>query len=396
MHFSFPLHIHLLACLCLAVVVEAGCGGGPLPSLQKNSPGPSSSIPSITLSATPSTINSGASATLSWTTAQAASVTIMGLGTFAASGSTTVTPTATTTYTAVANGPGGTANAKTTVSVSAPGPGPTPPPAPPPPVAGVPTLSHVFLLVEENHGYSSVIGSSAMPYLNSLASQYALATQYYADTHPSIGNYFMMTTGQILTNDDSFSGTMSADNIVRHLLSAGKTWKSYAESLPSVGYTGGNSGAYLQRHNPFSFLSDVVNSSTQVNNLVPFTQFATDLQNNALPDFSFIAPNVLDDAHDGTLNQADNWLQQNIAPLIASTVFQNSLLVIVFDEAETTDTAHGGGHVAAVVVSPKVKKAYQSTTLYQHESTLRFLLEALGVNTFPGAAGNATDPAEFF
>ncbi len=60
----------------------------------------------------------------------------------------------------------------------------------------VPVFSHVFVVVEENHGYSSVIGSSSMPYLNSLASKYGLATQYYANTHPSIGNYFMMTTGQ--------------------------------------------------------------------------------------------------------------------------------------------------------------------------------------------------------
>jgi hypothetical protein len=102
----------------------------------------------------------------------------------------------------------------------------------------LPGSNHVFLLVEENHSYSSVIGSSSMPYLNSLASKYGLATQYYANTHPSIGNYFMLTAGAIITNNDSFCSTITNDNIVRHLLTAGKTWKSYAESLPSVGYTG--------------------------------------------------------------------------------------------------------------------------------------------------------------
>jgi hypothetical protein len=104
----------------------------------------------------------------------------------------------------------------------------------------VPPSSHVFIVVEENHSHSSVIGSSSMPYLNSLANQYGMATRYFADTHPSIGNYFMLTTGQIVTNDDNFSGTVSVDNLVRHLVSAGKTWKFYAESLPSVGYTGGD------------------------------------------------------------------------------------------------------------------------------------------------------------
>src|SRR2546426_4178805 len=37
---------------------------------------------------------------------------------------------------------------------------------------------------------------------NSLANQYGLATQYYANTHPSIGNYFMMTVGKIVSNYD--------------------------------------------------------------------------------------------------------------------------------------------------------------------------------------------------
>jgi acid phosphatase len=101
----------------------------------------------------------------------------------------------------------------------------------------VPQFGHVVLVVEENHSYSSVIGSSAMPYLNSLARRYSLATNYYANIHQSIGNYFMLTTGQIVTVDDSFNGTVNVDNLVRKLLAAGKTWKSYAESLPSVGYT---------------------------------------------------------------------------------------------------------------------------------------------------------------
>jgi acid phosphatase len=245
----------------------------------------------------------------------------------------------------------------------------------------------VIVVVEENHGYSSVIGNSAMPYLNGLATQYGLASQYYADTHPSIGNYFMMTTGQEVTNDDTYMSTVSVDNIVRHLLNAGKTWKSYAESLPSVGYTGGNTSLYLRRHNPLSYFSDVVNSSVQAMNLVPFTQFATDLNNNQLPDFSFVVPNAVDDAHDGTLAQADTWLQTNIAPLINNAAFQkNGLLLIVFDEAETTDTTNGGGHVAMVAVGPLVKQG-QSAVLYQHENLLKTVTTYLGIDGDLSKAG---------
>ncbi len=270
-------------------------------------------------------------------------------------------------------------------------------PAPSPVPANFPTFSHVFLVVEENHSFSDVIGNASMPYFNSLVSQYGLAKQYFANAHPSIPNYLMLTTGQMETLNDQFSGTIGDDNVVRELVSAGKTWKAYEESIPSAGYLGGDAPPYVRRHDPFSFLSDVQNTPSQAANIVPFTQFATDLGNNSLPQFSFIAPNLNDDAHDGTLAAADSWLQSNIAPLIASSTFRNGgLLIITFDEAEDTDLDHGGGQVATLIISSNGKSNFQSQTLYQHQSTLRLILEASGVNKFPGEAAEAPDMTEFF
>jgi len=262
---------------------------------------------------------------------------------------------------------------------------------------GVPQFGHVVLVVEENHSYSDVIGNADLPYLNSLASKYGLATQYFANTHPSIGNYFMLTTGQLVTNDDGFTDTVDVDNIVRALIAGGKTWKSYAESIPATGYTGGDSYPYSKRHNPLSYFSDVVNSSMQANNLVSSSQFNRDVANDQLPNFSYLVPDLLNDAHDGPLQLADVWLQQNLEPLISSSTFQkDGLLIIVFDESETSDSAHGGGHVPALIVSPKAKPGFQSVTLYQHQSTLRLILQGLGIQTFPGAADTAPEMSEFF
>ena len=256
--------------------------------------------------------------------------------------------------------------------------------------------TRVFLVVEENHSYSDVIGNSAMPYLNRLAIQYGLATQYYADAHPSIPNYFMLTTGLPITVDDNFTGTVEDDNVARELVKVGKTWRSYSESLPSTGYTGGDVYPYFKHHNPFAYFKDVIGTS-QANNLAPFTQFSSDLASNNLPDFSFITPNALNDAHDGTLATADRWLSANIDPLVKSTAFQsNSVLIIVFAESDSTDLSHVGGHVPFVIVGPKLKNGYQSTTFYQHQSTLRLVLSTLGVNSFPGAAAAAPDMGEFF
>jgi hypothetical protein len=261
---------------------------------------------------------------------------------------------------------------------------------------GGPSFNHVFIVVEENTDYLNVIGSSSMPYLNGLAQQYGLATQYYANTHPSIGNYFMMTVGKIITNNDNYATVVTDDNVVRQLLAAGKTWKAYAEDLPSVGYTGGDSGNYARKHNVIALLSDVVNNSVQRNKLVPFTQFATDLASNAFPNYSFIVPNLCNDAHDCSLSTADTWLQTNIDPLVKSAQFQqDGLLIILFDEAGS-DNANGGGRVAWVVVSAQTKPGYQSTRMYQHASTLRLSLQALGVTAFPNGTATAPDMDEFF
>jgi len=265
------------------------------------------------------------------------------------------------------------------------------------PVArAVPLMGHVIIVVEENTNYSAVIGDSSMPYLNGLAQQYALATQYYAVTHPSIGNYFMMTVGKIITNDDGYSQVVTDDNIVRRLIAAGKTWKSYAEDLPSVGYTGPSVGNYARKHNVIALLSDVVNDSTQRNNLVPFTQFATDLAGGHLPGYAFVAPNLCNDAHDCPLATADQWLQTNIDPLVKSATFQrDGLLVIVFDEAGS-DNMNGGGRVACVIVSPKAKRGYQGAGVYEHQSLLRLSGEALGLTALPNAAATAPEMGEFF
>lgn len=191
-------------------------------------------------------------------------------------------------------------------------------------------FGHVIIVVEENTDYSSVIGSSSVPYMNSLANKYGLATQYYANTHPSIGNYFALTTGQTLTNDDSqtpLSFPVSVDNVVRELVAAGKSWKAYPESIPSVGYVGGDAtgpdgGQFYTRHVPLPFMTDVQNDATQRQNIVPFSQFAADLSANVLPDYSFVTPNGCDDAHDCSLAVADAWLKTNIDPLINNASFQ--------------------------------------------------------------------------
>ena len=284
-----------------------------------------------------------------------------------------------------------------------PGPGPSPTPTP----STIPAADHVFLVVLENHGFNQVIGSPFMPYLNSLAAQHSLATNYFANTHPSIGNYFMLTTGNIETNNDAFTGTVSSDSIPRAFAASGKTWKAYMESLPSTGYTGGDVYPYFKHHNPFAYMTDVLGSSAETANMVPFTQLSADMTAGTLPSFGFIAPNAEDDAHDcpsggsvcldsDKLTAADNWLKNNIDPLIKSPALANSVFIIVFDESLDVDLVNGGGKVAWVMAGSHVKAAFKSTTFYRHQSTLRLVLDLLRVADHPGNSATAPTMGEFF
>ena len=328
---------------------------------------------SVQLTATPKDANGNTltGRTVTWQSSNTAAATVnaSGLVTGVAAGSATITATS----------EGQSGSSAITV---------TPP--------GTSQFGHVFMVTEENTDYVDVT-SSSMPYLTGLAAQYGLATQYYAVTHPSIGNYFQLATGQILTNDDGSSTIENVPNIVRSLVGAGKTWKSYAESIPNACYLGGDTGNYARKHNVFALLSDVANDPTgQACNIVPFTQFATDLANGTLPTFSNIVPDLCNDAHDCSLTTADNWLRTNIAPILSSPAFQqNGLLIITFDESGG-DNTNGGGKVYWVAISPKSKPGYVSTTTYLHESTLRLILKGLGVTTYPGAAATAPDMSEFF
>jgi len=310
-------------------------------------------------------------------------------------------------------GCGSVGGSSTTAANFTPGASPTPTPTPgstpsptPAPTA-IPAADHVFVVVLENHAFNQVIGSPFMPYLNSLASAHSLATNYFANTHPSIGNYFMLTTGNVETNNDAFTSTVSSDSIPRAFAAAGKTWKAYMESLPSVGYTGGDVYPYFKHHDPFVYLTDVLNSSAELARVVPYTQLASDLGSGTLPNYAFIAPNAEDDAHDcptggsacldtDKLTAADNWLKNNIDPLIQSPALANSVFIIVFDESLDTDLVNGGGHVALVMAGSHVKPGFKSTTLYQHQSTLRLVLDLLRVADHPGNSATAATMGEFF
>jgi acid phosphatase len=266
--------------------------------------------------------------------------------------------------------------------------------------AQAPHSDHVVIVTLENHSYEQVIGNAAMPYFNQLASQYGLADAYFATQHNSLAALMWLTTGSQVTTNNSTREIFNVDHIAARVWQSGKSWKAYLESLPSIGFTDyAVSGPYLKRHAPFAYFSDVVTSNQRFN-LVPLEPyFAQDIANRALPNFSYVVPDAGDDAHDGTLAQADQWLQSHIPQLLADPDFQNDgLLFIVWDEGNLgpLDARWTGGRVATLVIGPGVKPGYRSTTFYTHQDLLRTLCDAMGLGRCPGNGAIGVPMADFF
>ena len=279
--------------------------------------------------------------------------------------------------------------------------------------AQVPRSKHVYIVAEENRSYEHIVGSASMPYLNSLINKGGLATQFYSNMHGSLENYLIVTSGQYITHNNDTLSVFNVDNIERHLLSNGMTFKSYAQSLPYAGYTGLYSGAYMKRHAPLPYYTEMGNSSL-IKNHDSSAQLAKDIANGTLPNFAFITPDGNNDMHNCGANlgaclwTADQWLKNNIGPLLASAPFQpggDGVLIIWADEADlSTDNRCSatvltgcGGHIVVAMIGPQIKAGYKSVTTYHHPSVLKTMLEALGTTAnFPAAANTAPDMREFF
>ena len=266
---------------------------------------------------------------------------------------------------------------------------------------GIPHLDHVFVIMMENHGFVQVLNNPAAPFTTKYAKSANLATNYFAVAHPSLTNYLEtnagsnfgvlddnppnwhstcspnIASGVINYESDSdpicpITGTgtdaatplldcfnevagppcdieidgvhsYAADpnilgiSIADQLVAAGKTWKSYQESLPPGGadlinYSDGNftnltkftllnslwpaqpptfnSGEIVQlyavKHNPFVYFQSTQEGATPGNSLANVAPFDGagglfgDLASGKVPNYSFIAPNQCNDQHGRT------------------------------------------------------------------------------------------------
>lgn len=247
------------------------------------------------------------------------------------------------------------------------------------PVA-LPHYAHVVLVIEENKAYSVITGNPDAPYINQLAAQGGLLTDYRAVAHPSLPNYLALFSGSTQqVEDDGCHYAFSGDTLYAVLHSVHTSFVTYAEGLPEPGYTGCGAGQYRKKHNPAAYWqpSRVPAQVTQ-----PFSAFPENF--TRLPAVAFVIPDLLNDMHDGSIRMGDDWLKQHLSAYAEWASSHNSLLIVTWDEDDGTE----GNHIMTLLTGAHLRSGKYAGN-YDHYSLLR-LLEDLHAAGHAGNSAHAT------
>ena len=241
--------------------------------------------------------------------------------------------------------------------------------------APLPDFDHVVVVVFENKETGSVLGSRAAPTFNSYARHYASLTNYYGVTHPSLPNYLALVSGStqgVTTNCTSCM--ISARSLADTIEASGRSWKTYAEGLPSPGFLGGSKGRYAKKHNPFAYFSDIAQRPERRSSIVPLSQLRSDLIAGRVPDFSLVVPDLCHSMHDCSVGMGDAWLRKTVGPLLP---LPNTAIFVLFDEGSSN--ARGGGHTPALVVGTAIRPGARFKAVTGHYGALRTIEQAWGL-----------------
>jgi len=243
-------------------------------------------------------------------------------------------------------------------------------------------MTHVIVVVMENHSYNEVRG---LPYLSGLIARSSSFSQSFAVTHPSEPNYIALWAASTLgvTNDDcpAPGSPFTAENLGHACEAAGLTWKAYCENLPAPGSPDCSStdGLYRRKHAPWPNFSNLNHL-----NEVPYTQLAADIVHGALPVLAFVIPNMCDDMHDCSTTVGDTWLSNNL-PAMSSGVGPKGLAILSCDQDDKSSL----NNILTVFAGPLVKVGYVSSRTITHYTVVRTICDALGLRAFGLAASES-------
>ena len=184
---------------------------------------------------------------------------------------------------------------------------------------------HIVVVVEENDDYHFIIGNPSAPYINSLADNGALFTDYQGITNPSQPNYLALYSGSTQGVTDNRSYSFDQPTLGGQLEAAGLSFLGYAEADAP------------RKHIPWDSFEDSQDLGRD------FDDFPTNFDD--LPTVSFVTPDNAHDMHDGSVGQGDDWLEANLGDYAEWAEDNNSLLIVTFDEGQDD----GENHIPLIV-----------------------------------------------
>lgn len=229
-----------------------------------------------------------------------------------------------------------------------------------------------FIMLE-NTNYATALANPTFKSLTT-AHNNRLLSNYDAISHPSLPNYLATIAGSTLgvTDDGSVaSHSFPNKNILDLLEAGGLTWKFYVENYPggcNLEATNGVAHQYASKHNPPLYFTDITSNPARCANVVPATQFATDMNAGKLPNYWYYVPNLNNDGHDTSVSFVASYLQSTWIPRFDNATFTKNLaMVMTFDENEGTSP----NQVYAVLMGGALStQGHTDSTAYSHYSLL--------------------------
>jgi len=293
----------------------------------------------------------------------------------------------------------------------------------------LPRYRHIFLIIEESHGFDEIIGNRDAPMINRLAKAFGLATNFSAEARSSEANHVALLAGDSfgIRDDDAYwckpgakdsacphadspdyvAHTVTAKSLLDQLTDQGLTWKGYFQDIPAAGFLLERSvanivaklpaGLYTAQHNGLMNFKAVQQDPNRADKIVALDQLPKDLAANQAPSFAEIIPNQCDNMHgleEGASLDCRGANQPALISradaLVARTVQQimNSPLWKAEDNAAIIITWDHGGRVPTIVITNHGARAVSDPTPYGYHSLLRTIEAAFGMSEFVGHAGD--------
>ncbi|KAJ7844901.1 phosphoesterase family-domain-containing protein [Mycena olivaceomarginata] len=256
----------------------------------------------------------------------------------------------------------------------------------------------------ENTDFETAASTSIF---ESLAEQGILFTNYNSVTHPSEPNYVAAIGGDFfgMHDDNMYHIPSNITTVVDLLEDKDISWATYQENMAADSFYGFTFSApnyaspasapypyYVRKHNPLVIYDAISQDAGRAKRIRTFNDFANDVVNGTLPQWVFVTPNMVNDAHDTTIDFAASFLQYWFVPLLTDPRVngEDTLILLTFDENETGAIQNRVFTLALGTAVPLNLRGTTDDTLYTHYSSLSTVQANWGLKSLGRQDTNAS------